>query len=101
MLHCNEPVAEAAIERLVERGLSIPGDLSVLAACASYDGAALPVPVSSIPLPFDAMCRAAVSRTLQQIDSGRTTGVDLLPPHYVDRGSVALAATGAAVPAAP
>ncbi|ROQ03297.1 LacI family transcriptional regulator [Rathayibacter sp. PhB93] len=101
VLHCNEPVAEAAIERLVERGLSIPGDLSVLAACASYDGAALPVPVSSIPLPFDAMCRAAVARTLQQIDSGRTTGVDLLPPHYVDRGSLALAATGAPVPAAP
>jgi len=100
VLHCNEPVAESAVERVLERGLSVPGDLSVLAACASYDGAALPVPVSSFPLPFDAMCRAAVGRTLQQIDSGRTVGVDLLPPHYVDRGSVAAAAIGARVPTA-
>ncbi|KZX21805.1 hypothetical protein ACH61_01060 [Rathayibacter tanaceti] len=99
MLHCNEPVAEAAIERIAERGLSVPGDLSLLAACASYDGGALPIPTSSLPLPFDAMCRAAVARTLQQIDSGRTAGVELLPPSYVDRGSLALAPSGARVPA--
>ncbi|QHC65977.1 substrate-binding domain-containing protein [Rathayibacter sp. VKM Ac-2759] len=101
VLHCNEPVAEAVLDRVLERGLSVPGDLSVLAACASYDGATLPVPVSSIPLPLDAMCRAAVARTLQQIDSGRTVGVELLPPHYVDRGSVALAPTVALAPLAP
>lgn len=101
VLHCNEPVAEAAIDRLLERGLSVPRDLSVLAACASYDGAALPIPTSSFPLPFDAMCRAAVERTLLQIDSGRSIGVELLPPHYVDRGSVAVAPTGTPAPVAP
>ncbi|PPG87316.1 LacI family transcriptional regulator [Rathayibacter rathayi] len=101
VLHFNEPVAEAAIERVLERGLSVPGDLSILAACASYDGGTLPVPTSSLPLPFDAMCRAAVARTLQQIDSGRTVGVELIPPSYVDRGSLAVAPTGAAVSAVP
>lgn len=89
VLHCNEPVAEAVLARIRERGLRIPTDLSVLAACASYETETLETPLSSIPLPFVDMCRNAVEMTLSQIDRGRTAAVDLLPPEYRDRGTVA------------
>ncbi|NQX10847.1 LacI family DNA-binding transcriptional regulator [Microbacteriaceae bacterium VKM Ac-2855] len=91
VLHCNEPVAEAVLGRLRERGLRIPTDLSVLAACASYETENLETPLSAIPLPFVDMCRSAVEMTLSQIDGSPRVGVDLLPPEFIDRGSLAVA----------
>lgn len=89
VLHCNEPVAESVLSRLRDRGVRIPSDLSVIAACASYETETFETPLSSIPLPFVDMCRGAVEATLSQIGQGRTESVDLLPPEFVDRGSLA------------
>lgn len=89
VFHCNEPVVEAVLGRIRQLELSIPGDLSVFAACASYATDLLEVPLSSIPLPLDEMCRIAVENVLRLVRGGDEHGVTLLPPVYVDRGSLA------------
>jgi len=89
LFHCNEPVVEAVLRRIRERGLEVPGDLSVFAACASYDTSHLVIPLSSIPLPLDQMCRIAVESALRQVRGVDALGIELIPPVAEDRGSVA------------
>ncbi|MRG59452.1 LacI family DNA-binding transcriptional regulator [Agromyces sp. CFH 90414] len=89
LFHCNEPVVEAVLRRIRERGLEVPTDLSAFAACASYDTSHLAVPLSSIPLPLDQMCRIAVESALRQVRGVDALGVELIPPVAEDRGSVA------------
>jgi DNA-binding LacI/PurR family transcriptional regulator len=89
LFHCNEPVVEAVLRRIREVGLEVPRDLSAFAACASYDTEHLAISLSSIPLPLDQMCRIAVESALQQVRGVDAHGVELIPPVYEDRGSVA------------
>jgi len=89
LFHCNEPVVEAVLRRTRELGLEVPRDLSAFAACASYDTDHLTTALSSIPLPLDQMCRIAVESALQQVRGVDAHGVELIPPVYEDRGSVA------------
>ncbi|OOB91380.1 LacI family DNA-binding transcriptional regulator [Rathayibacter sp. VKM Ac-2630] len=89
VFHCNEPVVEAVLGRIRQLELDVPGDLSVFAACASYATDLLEVPLSSIPLPLDDMCRIAVENVLRLVRGSDEHGVTLLAPVYVDRGSVA------------
>jgi DNA-binding LacI/PurR family transcriptional regulator len=88
LFHCNEPVVEAVLRRIRERGLEVPADLSVFAACASYDTSHLTIPLSAIPLPLDQMCRIAVESALRQVRSVDAHGVELISPVTEDRGSV-------------
>ncbi|KQM81228.1 LacI family DNA-binding transcriptional regulator [Agromyces sp. Leaf222] len=89
IFHCNEPVVESVLRRIRERGLDVPGDLSLFAACASYDTSHLVIPLSSIPLPLDQMCRIAVESALRQVRGGDALGVELITPVTQNRGSVA------------
>ena len=89
LFHCNEPVVEAVLRRVRELGLEVPDDLSVFAACASYDTDHLSTTLSSIPLPLDQMCRIAVESALHQVQGIDAPGVELITPVYQDRGSVA------------
>jgi len=89
IFHCNEPVVESVLRRIRELGLDVPGDLSLFAACASYDTSHLVIPLSSIPLPLDQMCRIAVESALRQVRGGDALGVELITPVTQNRGSVA------------
>ncbi|MFF2371567.1 LacI family DNA-binding transcriptional regulator [Agromyces sp. NPDC058110] len=89
IFHCNEPVVEAVLRRVRERGLDVPGDLSLFAACASYDTSHLVIPLSCIPLPLDQMCRIAVESALRQVRGADALGVELITPVAEHRGSVA------------
>lgn len=102
VFHCNEPVVEAALAHLAEQGVSIPGDLSVLAAAASYATDELEPPLSAVPLPLETMCRGAVENTMRAIESGGAdvvSGVEFIAPTYVDRGSIAAPRASVSEPA--
>jgi DNA-binding LacI/PurR family transcriptional regulator len=88
VFHCNQPIAEAVLAHIAERGISIPADLSVLAACASYATDELAPPLDTIPLPLEEMCSRAVDSAIDGVAGGLGPAVDLLEPTYVDRGSV-------------
>ncbi|WP_029149284.1 LacI family DNA-binding transcriptional regulator [Microbacterium indicum] len=88
IFHSNEPVVEEAERRLVERGVSIPGDLSLVAAGASYDPGALETPLSGIVHPIERLCRVAVESVVAAIEGAPAGDPLLIEPEYVDRGSV-------------
>jgi DNA-binding LacI/PurR family transcriptional regulator len=88
VLHCSEPTAEAVLQRLRRLGVDIPGELSVLAACASYAADELEPALDSVPLPIDEMCSRAVEAAFERIDGRTDTGVELIAPTYLARGSV-------------
>jgi DNA-binding LacI/PurR family transcriptional regulator len=88
VFHCNEPVVEGVLRRISELGVDVPGELSLFAACASYDTAHLDTSLSTIPLPLDQMCRIAVESALRQVQGLDAGGVELIPPVVLDRGSV-------------
>ena len=87
VFHCNEPVVATILRDLHERGIRIPDDLSVLAACASYDAGDLEVPLTDIPLPLESMCRLAVAEATAQIEGHGPGGTTLIPPRLIERGS--------------
>ncbi|GAB2970294.1 LacI family DNA-binding transcriptional regulator [Frigoribacterium salinisoli] len=89
VLHCSEPTAEAVLVRLHQRGIAVPRDLSVLAACASYDAGELEPALDAIPLPIGEMCSRAVEAAFERIEGRAGTGLELLAPTYLTRGSVA------------
>jgi len=88
VLHCSEPTAEAVLVRLHQLGLEVPRDLSVLAACASYEAGELEPALDAIPLPIDEMCSRAVEAAFERIEGREAAGLQLLSPTYQTRGSV-------------
>lgn len=88
IFHSNEPVVEEAERRLAERGVSVPGDLSLIAAAASYDPGALATPLSGITLPLEHMCRIAVESALAARLGEASHTPRMLAPEFIDRGSV-------------
>jgi DNA-binding LacI/PurR family transcriptional regulator len=100
VFHCNEPIAEAVLARIAERGISIPDDLSVLAACASYATDELSPPLDTIPLPLEEMCARAVESAIDGVSEPVVAGIDLIAPTYVGRGSVVAPAAAPATEAA-
>ncbi|KQN39901.1 LacI family DNA-binding transcriptional regulator [Frigoribacterium sp. Leaf44] len=88
VLHCSEPTAEAVLQRVRRLGLEIPRDLSVLAACASYPADEFEPALDTIPLPIDEMCSRAVEAAFERIDGRLDTGVELIAPTYLAKGSV-------------
>ena len=89
VFHCNEPVVEEALRRLVERGVRVPEDISLLAAAASYDPGRLERSLSGITLPIEEMGRIAVESALAAVDGEPAGPPRLLSPEYVDRSSIA------------
>ncbi len=89
VLNTSSDVAADASPALAAHGLSIPHDVSVVAAGAAYPTHRLPVPLDRIPLDAQASCTAAVDLLVAAIDRGeREARTLLIPPEYQDFGSV-------------
>jgi len=89
IMHAGEAVQVTVLEILAARGVSIPGQLSVLSACAVFDTSEFSPPLDEIPLSPEDSGSRAVALTIRQINGDRTPQVDLLEPRYVSRGSTA------------
>lgn len=92
VLHAPEEVLQVVLVELAALGKSMPGDVSIVSVGSSFDTDALPTPVDSIPLVPQSSCELAVDLAIELI-AGRpvASGLHLIPPTYLDRGSVAAA----------
>lgn len=87
VMHAEDSVQSDALNVLDEWRLGIPEDVSVIAAAASFDTAALRQTLDVIPLEPEQSCSRAVAQVLAQLDGEGEPGVELLPPTYIDRSS--------------
>ncbi|WP_140493046.1 LacI family DNA-binding transcriptional regulator [Bifidobacterium sp. UTBIF-78] len=87
LIHMNN-----AIVSLRKRGLSVPGDVSFIALCMQGDANNLDVPVDEFPLLPSETCADAVDLMMSVLDGNehKPGEVKLIPPHYLDRGSVSV-----------
>jgi DNA-binding LacI/PurR family transcriptional regulator len=89
VLNCNEDVHAILLELLRERGVRVPEDLSIVSACSSFSTDHLVPALDVIPLPAEEQGRRAVELLMQQLDGRREPHVELIPPEYRSRGSIA------------
>ncbi|WP_160297640.1 LacI family DNA-binding transcriptional regulator [Demequina salsinemoris] len=95
VLNTSSDVAADASSALAAHDLTIPHDVSVIAAGAAYPTHRFPVPLDRIPLDAEASCTAAVDLLVAAIDRGeREARTVLIPPEYQDFGSVRAVAVG-------
>ncbi|PRY02230.1 LacI family DNA-binding transcriptional regulator [Allonocardiopsis opalescens] len=88
LLCANDPLALGVVRAARRRGLSVPGEVSVV----GYDDSAFmnctDPPLTTVRQPIEAMGRAAVELLAGQIDGGATTAEELMfDPELVVRGS--------------
>lgn len=88
VMHCEESVQTTALDLLRERGLRVPGDVSVVSVASTFDTAALPVPLDVVPLVPERSCDRAVELVMAQLAGAVDPVVELLEPTYVAHGSV-------------
>lgn len=92
LIHAADDVHNAVIAELTDRGLSVPDDVSLVSVAASFDTAALALPVDVIPLLPEPSCDLAVDLAVRSLSSERPEpGLHLIPPVYHERGSVSAA----------
>lgn len=90
LLHAADDVHEAVLSDLAARGLTVPGDVSIVSVAASFDASVLSRPLDVIPLTPDASCTLAVDLAMQALThEPPAPGLHLIPPTYLERGSVA------------
>jgi len=90
LLHAADDVHHEVLAELAERGLEVPGDVSLISVAASFDTHALPVHIDAIPLIPEASCSLAVELALRCLsDQPPAPTLHLIPPSYIDRHSVA------------
>ncbi|PJM78755.1 LacI family DNA-binding transcriptional regulator [Bifidobacterium scaligerum] len=80
---------------LSDRGLSVPDDISVMAAC-TYGLGTLPKAVDEMPMMPNETCSRAVDLMMEVLNGDRhdVGHIELLAPKYVARGSMAKCARG-------
>jgi DNA-binding LacI/PurR family transcriptional regulator len=88
VLHCEEHTQARVLEALASHGLRVPDDVSVISAASTFDTTRFRPPLDAIPLVPDETCSRAVELALAQLTAPVPPGVELVPPHYVDHGSV-------------
>lgn len=89
ILHCTEEAHAVVLGEITSRGLSIPGDISVISVGASFDTAALSPALDSIPLVPEASCDLAVDLAIRSLGDDRPEpGLRLIAPVYTAHGSV-------------
>jgi len=90
LLHAADDVHQTVLADLADRGLTVGQDVSIVSVATSFDTQALPVPLDTIPLIPEASCTLAVELALRCLtaDPPEPT-LHLIPPTYLDRGSVA------------
>lgn len=89
VLHSDESVQWTVLEILRERGIRVPEDLSVLSACSSFPTDHFEPPLDTIPLVADDSCIRAVQLAIEQVSGPIEPRVELVPPRYIERGSIA------------
>ncbi|TDP94011.1 LacI family transcriptional regulator [Labedaea rhizosphaerae] len=86
----SDPIAIGAIRAVKRRGLSVPGDVSIIGFDDSAFMTAIDPPLTTIRQPIEAMGRAAVEILAAQIGGGTVPLEELLfEPELVVRGSTA------------
>lgn len=90
LVHAADDAHVAVLAELAVRGLSVPGDVSLVSVAASFDSSSLPIGIDTIPLEPQRSCDLAVDLAMQSLSpQPPTPGLHLLSPEYRDRGSVA------------
>lgn len=89
VLHAEEGVHKVILEALAIRGLSVPGDVSVIAGVPTFDTSQFDPPLDAIPLVPTDSCTRAVELAVQQLDHIIDPRVELIAPKYRSHGSVA------------
>ncbi|WBM81230.1 LacI family transcriptional regulator [Cryobacterium breve] len=89
VLHAEESIHAAVLDVLRERGLRVPQDLSVLAACASFETDHFEPPLDTIPLVAADSCWRAVTLAIEQVSGPIEPRIELVPPRFYERGSIA------------
>jgi DNA-binding LacI/PurR family transcriptional regulator len=93
VLSTANPVAVSLTAALADRGLSVPRDVSVIAAGMTPVLSRTPLPFDALPLDPALTCPVAVDILVGLIEGTRpTSAVTLVPPVYQSRGTVAPAA---------
>lgn len=88
VMHCEESIQSRALSYFAESGRSVPGDLSVISACSSFDTSSFDPPLDVIPLVAADSCDRAVALVMQALDSTVEPCIELVEPRYDSRGSV-------------
>jgi DNA-binding LacI/PurR family transcriptional regulator len=83
----NERALPHALARLASHGLSIPGDISVLALCPDDVAAAQTVPVSSIDIPAEQIGAQAAGMLVETLATGRPVATRLVAPRLQIRAT--------------
>ncbi|GAA4415112.1 LacI family DNA-binding transcriptional regulator [Georgenia halophila] len=89
VMHCEDNIQMRTLDDLQERGLEVPGDVSVISAAATFDTSTLDPPLDVIPLIPAESCSRAVELTIDQMSGLVEPHVELIAPTYVERGSTA------------
>jgi len=84
-------VAQVVLVELEALGRRMPDDVSIVSVGSSFDTDTLPTPIDSIPLVPQSSCERAVDLAIELV-AGRpvASGLHLISPTYLDRGSVAV-----------
>lgn len=97
MIICQTNAAHVTnvLDGLRARGLDVPRDVSVLAAC-TYGLGSMPRPVDEMPMLPNEVCARAVDLMMEVLDGERDDigHVELLPPRYLARGTMAKCSRG-------
>lgn len=88
VMHCEESIQSRALQVIAESGRSVPGDLSVISACTSFDTSHFHPPLDVIPLVAADSCDRAVALIMQALDGAAEPHVELVAPRYESRGSL-------------
>lgn len=90
LLHCAEEAQVAVLAEIEARGLRAPADVSLVSVGSSFDTRQLAIALDSIPLDPAESCDLAVELAVGLLsDDPPLPGVRLIPPRYLEHGSVA------------
>jgi DNA-binding LacI/PurR family transcriptional regulator len=87
VLNFNENAHAMLLELLRARGVSVPGDLSIVSACSSFTTDHFVPPLDVIPLPAQLSGTRAVELVMEQLEGVFDPRIELIEPHYDPKGS--------------
>lgn len=95
LLHCHDVAHTAVLAEIDARGLRIPDDVSIISVGSSFETGTFTPALSAFPLIPKDSCELAVDLLMQSLSTDRPEpGIRLIPPVFIDHGSVAAASDG-------
>ncbi|MFG6490931.1 LacI family DNA-binding transcriptional regulator [Microbacterium sp. P03] len=89
VLHCGDDAHITVLAELAERGLEVPGDVSVVSVGGTFDTTRFAIALDCVPLVPTASCDLAVDLAMRALgDTAPAPGVYLIAPIYQHHGSV-------------